>query len=164
MAHNDALLTPYRLGRQSVYRAVEGLAQADAVWKPARHVKSIQETLIHLGGAERFWLTTLGRGTLDFPEDDGLDVAEAFLRAMQGVVEGHVAAADEAELVRAQTTERGELSLAWMVKRVTQHMFYHLGTLVYLRACRQPDWHGDAGLRHWQAAADAFSALIPAPD
>lgn len=157
---NDRLLHPYRLARLSIYRASEGLSQKDAVWKPAEHLKSMQALLVHLGGAERFWLSTLGYEVLAFPEDDQLESALSFLKAMQALLEGYVTQSTPEQLVAGQNTDRGELSLAWLVKRVTQHMFYHLGTLVYLRRLRQPDWHADAGLGYWQQAADAFGALI----
>jgi|GEM_PF-5105965 len=157
---NERLLHPYRLGRQSVYRAAEGLSQADAVWKPAEHLKSIQGLLVHIGGAERFWLSTLGYVVLEFPKDDDLAKALSFLQAMETCLAGYVQEATPEQLCTRQATDRGELSLAWTVKRVTQHMFYHLGTLVYLRSLREPDWHGDAGLGYWQTAADAFGALI----
>lgn len=160
MAYQEALLKPYQLGRMSVYRSIEGLPQADAIWKPSEHVKSIQETLVHIGGAERFWLKTLGRDALDFPDGDALDQTETFLKGMEAVVTNHLKGATLEELTRTVSTDRGALSLAWMVKRITQHMFYHLGTLVYLRTCREPNWHGDAGLRYWQTAADAFGELV----
>lgn len=160
MADAQALLKPYRLGRKAVYRAVEGLTQEDALWRPAPGVKSIQGLLVHLGGAERFWLDLLAREVLDLPQGDGLEEALDFLRGMEALMVHHVESAGP-DLVREVTTARGPLNLAWVLKRVTQHAFYHLGTLVYLRLARQPDWSAEAGLGDWQRAADAFSALVP---
>lgn len=161
MARAAELLDVYRLGRASVYRAAEGLSPQDALWKPAEHVKSFQELLVHLGGAERFWLSALGYQVLAFPEGNGLEEALAFLRGMAQRLEAYVEGATPEQFNAAVATERGPLSLAWVLKRVTQHMFYHLGTLVYLRRVRQPEWDGDAGLAYWQRAVDAFSALVP---
>jgi len=154
------ILNAYRAGRRAVYRAAEGLSQADATWKPAPHVKSSQELLVHLGGAERAWLSLLGHDVLDFPEDDDLDQTLRFLRAMEALLADIVESASVEEFNRSLETERGPLTLAWVLKRLTQHMFYHLGTLVYLRAARQPDWDRGAGTDYWRAAVDAFSALV----
>jgi len=152
------------LGRACVYRACEGLSRQHAAWKPAEHVKSIQELLVHLGGSERFWLGQLGHPTRDFPEGDSLEAALTFLKDMENAVRGIVEPMSAAQFNQAAPTERGEFSMAWALKRVTQHMFYHLGTLVYLRSACEPSWEGDAGLRHWQKAVDAFSALVVTGD
>ncbi len=154
------VLNAYRAGRRAVYRAAEGLSQADASWKPAPHVKSIQELLVHLGGAERAWLSALGYDVLDFPQGDDLDRTLDFLREMEALLTDIVAAASVEAFNRPVATERGPLTLAWVLKRLTQHMFYHLGTLVYLRAARQPAWDRDAGTDYWRAAVDAFSDLV----
>jgi len=154
------ILNAYRAARRAVYRAAEGLSQVDATWKPAPHVKSAQELLVHLGGAERAWLSALGYDVLDFPEGDDLDQTLRFLREMEALLADLVESASADEFNRPVETERGPLTLAWVLKRLTQHMFYHLGTLVYLRRAREPDWEGDAGTDYWRAAVDAFSELV----
>jgi len=161
MATSAELLTVYRLARRSVYQATAGLAQQDAVWKPAGQVKSIQELLVHLGGAERYWLSLLGYQVPDWPEGDALENSLAFLREMETLLVHSVEAATPEAFNRQIKTARGPLSLAWTVKRVTQHVFYHLGTLVYLRRVREPGWPAEAGLSYWQEAADGFSQLVP---
>lgn len=162
MATSVELLVTYQLTRQCVYQAAEGLAQQDAVWKPAEQVKSIQGLLVHLGGAERYWLSILGHSVPDWPEGDALENTLAFLREMETLLVSLVEAAAPEAFSQEVATERGPLSLAWTVKRVTQHVFYHLGTLVYLRRAREPDWQAEAGLSYWQRAADSFSRLVPA--
>lgn len=159
MVTAQALLDAYHLGRKSVYQAVAGISQEDAAWKPADNVKSIQQLLVHLGGAERFWLSKMGRDVLDYPQDDALENTLEYLKNMENMLTHYVEEASE-QLDDGLSTDRGKLSLAWVIKRVTQHMFYHLGTLVYLRSVRQPEWEDDAGLTYWQNAVDAFSALV----
>ncbi|MFQ5795280.1 MAG: DinB family protein [Candidatus Bipolaricaulia bacterium] len=161
MATASELLAVYRLARQAVYQAADGLSQQDAVWKPTEHVKSIQELLVHVGGSERFWLSKLGYDVLDYPEDNALEHTLAFLHEMKELVTSYVTAATPEQFNAPVSTDRGPLTLAWVLKRVTQHMFYHLSTLVYLRRVREPSWDGEAGLSYWQKAVDAFSELIP---
>lgn len=159
MVTAQELLNAYHLGRKSVYQAVSGISQEDFIWKPADNVKSMQQLLVHLGGAERFWLSKLGRDALDYPQDDALKNTIEYLKDMENLLTRYVEEAPE-QLDDEVSTDRGKLSLAWVIKRVTQHMFYHLGTFVYLRSIRQPEWEGDAGLTYWQTAVDAFSALV----
>lgn len=161
MAASAELLATYRLARQCVYQAAEGLAQQDAVWKPAEQVKSIQGLLVHLGGAERYWLSILGYSVPDWPEGDALENTLAFLRDMETLLVRSVEEAGPEASKQQVATKRGPLSLVWTVKRVTQHVFYHLGTLVYLRRVREPGWQAEAGLSYWQQAADGFSELVP---
>ena len=161
MATSAELLATYRLARQCVYQAAEGLSQQDAVWKPAEQVKSIQGLLVHLGGAERYWLSRLGYSVPDWPEGDALENTLVFLHDMETLLVSSVEAAEPEAFSQEVATERGPLSLAWTLKRVTQHVFYHLGTLVYLRCAREPGWQAEAGLSHWQRAADSFSELVP---
>jgi len=160
MIQANDLLNAYQLSRKAVYEAVEGLSQEHATWKPAEQAKSIQELVVHLGGAERFWLGTLGYEVLDFPTSDELSEAVAFAQGMEGIIAKQLKEATPEKLNEKVSTERGDLSLAWLVKRVNQHMFYHLGTLVYLRMIVEPDWEGEAGLSTWQKAVDTFSSLV----
>ncbi len=154
------LLNTYQLGRKAVYEAIEGLSQEHATWKPAEHVKSIQELVVHIGGAERFWLSTLGFEVLDFPTSNELSDGVAFAEGMENIIANHLQKMSQVQFNEKISTERGDLSMAWLVKRVTQHMFYHLGTLVYLRLLVEPDWESEAGLSTWQKAVDSFSSLV----
>lgn len=154
------LLNVYQLGRKCIYEAIDGLSQEEMMWKPAEHVKSIQELSVHIGGAEKFWLSAIGYEVLDFPKSSKIEDAKAFVKGMEGLMAQYLNAASQEKLNETISTDRGDLSLAWVVKRVTQHMFYHLGTFVYLRLMLQPEWEGRAGLSTWQKAVDAFSALV----
>lgn len=160
MVQSADLLNVYQLGRKCIYEAIEGLSQEEAAWKPAENVKSIQALFVHIGGAEKFWLSAIGYGVLDFPESSDMEDAKTFVKGMEGLMAQYLNAASQEKLNEKISTDRGDLSLAWVVKRVTQHMFYHLGTFVYLRLILQPAWEGQAGLSTWQKAVDSFSSLV----
>lgn len=161
MATANQLVLVYQTARRSLEEAVEGLAEETARYKPADHVASIAELLVHIGDSERRFLDLLGYDTPSPPTQTSLNEACAYLERMEECLCRAVRDARSEELTALVETGRQPISLAWTIKRVTQHMLYHLGTIVYLRRLCEPDWAGEAGGRGWGQAVDALSDLIP---
>jgi len=155
------ILNVYTLSRECIYKFCEGLSEDQATWKPAEHSKSMLELLYHLTDAERYWFYKLERAIPEPPHEVTLATTTDHLHEMEQFITNDISNSEPAELTRLIETNRGELSLLWALKRVTHHMHYHLGTLVYLRTQLDPEWESDAGTKLWSTAVDAFSELIP---
>lgn len=160
MATLSEILFVYNLTRASIYSALEGLSEEHALWVPDESAASIQKISLHLAAAERFWLSKFGIEVPESPSDASIGSILHHLHEMEDFVTGTFENADLGQVNRPQSTDRGEISMLWVLKRVTHHMNYHLGTLVYLRSILEPDWAGAAGRDHWATAVDAYSDLI----
>jgi uncharacterized damage-inducible protein DinB len=160
MGKINEILEVYKLTRTSIYQALEGLSEDNAAWIPREGASSIQQISFHLGAAECFWFSKFGLSVIESPKDRSIASTITHLHAMEEVILKTFTTKNPVELSKNITTDRGELSLFWALKRVTHHMNYHLGTLVYLRSILEPDWDGQAGQEYWANAVDAFSELI----
>ena len=161
MSNPNQLLNVYKKSRHTIYEFSEGLEESHANWRPMEHSQNITDILFHLTDAERYWFYTLGEETPSKPDDVTLSTTMEHLKEMEHFISDLFESRSLDELNSSTETNRGNLSLSWAIKRLTHHMNYHLGTLVYLRTQLEPEWEGEAGLKHWAEAVDAFSELIP---
>ena len=160
MTQPQSLVEVYQLSRQAIYELSSGLSESQANWRPQENAQSITEILYHLTDAERYWLYKLNVEIPSPPKNVTFESTLAHLTEMETLITNLFSAKKLDDLTQTISTNRGDLSLVWALKRLTHHMNYHLSTLVYLRSIQEPEWAGEAGQKYWAQAVDAFSDLI----
>jgi len=120
-----------------IEQALEGLPQEALDWKPAADMNSLCVLVIHLTGAERYWIGDVVAGEPSHRERSaefqavGMDIpalkerlkqTEAYTRTVFESLQLH-----DLEAPRISPREGHRLSVAWSLGHALEHTALHLG-------------------------------------
>ena len=142
-----ALLEDYieRLGalHTDVERAIRGLPQAALDWVPGPEMNSVGALVVHLTGAERYWIGDVAgrdpssrdraaefraRGLGEVELKQRLDGSLAYV---QGLLEGLTL--QDLDAVRVSPKDGREYTVAWCLAHALEHTAIHLGHIQFVR-------------------------------
>jgi uncharacterized damage-inducible protein DinB len=117
--------------------AVDGLSQDALDWKPAAHMNSIGVLIVHLVGAERYWLGDVvmkepsGRNRDQEFQSQGLDASELTRRlddAFAYIQESlEKLSLEDLTEIRISPRDGQEFTIGWALLHVLRHTAHHLG-------------------------------------
>ena len=126
-----------------ISHAIEGLPQAALDWVLDDDMNSLGVLVVHLTGAERYWIGDVAAGdpsgrdrAAEF-EASGMD--EATLKQRLATVSAYVRGVleqltlPELEAVRTSPRDGREFSVAWCLAHALEHMAIHLGHIQIIR-------------------------------
>ena len=136
------------LGRLSalhaeIAHAIEGLPQAALDWVPGAEMNSLGVLVVHLAGAERYWIGDVvggdpsGRDRNAEFRTSGMDGAvlkqrlDDSLAYVRGVLEQLTL--PELEATRASPRDGREFTVAWCLAHALEHTAIHLGHIQIIR-------------------------------
>jgi uncharacterized damage-inducible protein DinB len=133
---------------EDIEKALEGLPQAGLDWLPGKEMNSIAVLVVHLAGAERYWIgDVLGGDPSNRNRDmefqvhglSGQDLKDRLSDSL-AYIRNQVSALNLQDLAAQRTSQRyreGEVSVAWSLLHVLEHTALHLG---HIQVARQL-WH-----------------------
>jgi uncharacterized damage-inducible protein DinB len=124
-------------------KALDGLPNEALDWAPGPGMNSLCATVVHMLGAERYWLSDVACGVPSSRDRDaefrscGLStsILGNMLDLADGFAEKALASLSEADLdtVRVSVQHGREFSVAWAVTHVIEHGAMHVGHVQIIR-------------------------------
>jgi uncharacterized damage-inducible protein DinB len=126
-----------------IERAIDGLPQETLDWKPGVDMNTIDVLVVHLAGAERYWIGDVagqepsGRDRAAEFQSGGLDASElrlrlsAVLENAQGVLDR--LALEDLAATRISPRDGREFTAGWALAHALEHTALHLGHIQITR-------------------------------
>jgi uncharacterized damage-inducible protein DinB len=128
---------------KDIQKAIDGLPPQALDWVPGPEMNSVAVLVVHLCGAERYWIGDVAGGEISGREraaefqTSGLDLAA--LKARLAGADGYAASVLERlsladlEAVRTSPRDGRQFTVAWALLHALEHTAIHLGHLQLAR-------------------------------